>query len=110
MKLKYTVSMLVLLFTALPATAQEQAVEQGFQQQLTARERVEFQNKLQQASGEQERNRITAQYQKMAEDRAREAGAGKKAETMTNAGAGRGNTEPSVSRPGPSGAREKSQK
>lgn len=94
------------------AIAQEQEPTQALQQ-LTTQEQAEYSNKLRDAGSDAEREKITAQYQEMAQQRSRhQTGKGiKYGQSSSGASTGQGQGNPNMGgETGPAGSKNKPQK
>ena len=110
MRATYLLSALMLLTVSFHSVAQPPDSDQALQQQLTTQERAEYQRRMGQASGEQQRREINAQYRKMVEDRARSQGVGDAAQPKAGQPGGAGHGNPAASHPGAGGGNNKTQK
>ncbi len=110
MRATYLLPALMLLTVSFHSAAQQPGSDQALQQQLTTQERAEYQSRLGQAGGEQERQEINAQYRKMVEDRARSQGAGEAAQPKAGQAGGPGQGNPAATHSGPGGSKNKPQK
>ena len=111
MKFVFLSPVLVLLLgISFRCAAQQAGADEALQQQLTTQERAEYQQRLNQASGEQERREINAQYRKKVEDRTGLRSAGEDAQPRTGAPAEPAHANPAATRSGPAGSKSKPQK
>lgn len=113
MKTRFLALTLLLLAISAPAISQEQGIDPALDKQLTATERQEYQNRMEQAENDAQRNQITQQYRKTVEQRTGSGGAaspaGQTNQHQHQTGA-HGQGAPAASKPGPAGSKNKPQK
>lgn len=92
MKLGFSLSIVTVLLSlaAGQVSAQQQGVDTQLQQQLNAAEQSEYQQRIDAASGERQRNEIHNEYRNMAQDRARLKDGSHSEQRGTGKGKGKG--------------------